>query len=85
MSPRFDLAGGVCEVRFGDDVVPVEHAACLVAGNAHRDALRDAAPNHVTDSGAAKIVEQQTWDSGSRHEDVPCAAQIADRLAIFAS
>src|SRR5690348_16218905 len=44
-------------VPFVGNVVPVEHAAGLVAGNAHCNGLRHACPHHVTDGCPAKIME----------------------------
>ena len=49
---------------FVDDVVAVKHFSCLVAGQQHGDALRDAGPNQVPRRRAPAIVEESMGKPG---------------------
>ena len=49
---------------FDDDVVALEHGARLVSGELHRDALGDAAPDHVPDGRSAQVVWNSSWAPG---------------------
>src|SRR5215467_1958442 len=77
-----NLAGRISNVRFAHDIVAREHSVCLVAGNFSRGLLWDSTANHVPHSGAAKIMEQQSGQSGSFGERVPRSAKVADRLPV---
>src|SRR5258708_5464319 len=59
-----DLSGSILQVCFRDDVVALEHRAGLVSANLHRDAFRDASPNHVPHCGPAEIVKQPARNAG---------------------
>src|SRR5215472_2242571 len=77
-----DLTGRISNVRIAHDIVAREHSVCLVAGNFSRCFLWDSTSNHVPHSGAAKIMEQQSGQSGSFGERVPRSAKVADRLPV---
>ena len=47
--------------------------------------LRYTPAHHISDSGAAQIVKEQTRHPRSLHEGIPCLAKIFDRLAISTS
>src|SRR5215471_11865070 len=49
----------------------------------HCDHFRDAAANHVADSRAPQIMEQQLRTTGGRGEFLPALAEIEDRLIVL--
>src|SRR5262245_31340091 len=57
-----ELASGLLKVRRGDDVVAVEHAAGLVAGDRHGDSFRDTATDKVAGGGPPEVVAEPTRD-----------------------
>jgi len=53
---RTELADRVLEVGFIDDVVAVEHASGLVAGELHGDVLGNAGPDQIPHGGTPEVV-----------------------------
>lgn len=78
---RADLRDGLLNIRFAYDVVPVEYGSRFVTGNGHGYPLRYVRPNHVADSTAAKVVDQN-GDARLSRGIRPRLSEIADRLAI---
>jgi hypothetical protein len=50
---------GSDQVGLGDDIVAVKDASRFVAAERHRDALRNAAADHIADAGPTQIVDEQ--------------------------
>src|SRR3989449_8581237 len=71
-----ELAGDVLEVTGAHDVVAIEHGARLVAGYLHRDALRDAGVDHISDRGAPEVVRMHPRDAGRLAGRRPCLPEV---------
>jgi len=56
---------GFPQIRLVNDVVPIEDGSRFVAADGHRYPLRNLGPDHVSDSGPAKIMENTAHVSGS--------------------
>lgn len=52
------LPGGLFEIRRADDVLAVEHGPRPMAGDLHRDALRDVAVHETPDNGPAEVMAE---------------------------
>ena len=74
---------GRAQVAVRHDVVAVEHAARLVAGELHRDAFRYAAANHVPDGGSPEVVRNAPGTPGREARRLPCRCERANRLRIL--
>lgn len=70
------------DVAFVDDVAPVEHGSCLVATDFHRDAFGDSGPDHVSDRGAAEVVEESLPDPRLLACTRPRFLEVDDRVAV---
>ena len=56
-------AGGFFEIRRADDLLAVEHGPRPMAGDLHRDALRDAAVHETPDNGPAEVMAESPGDA----------------------
>ena len=72
---------GVRAGRPTNDVIPIEDAARLVAGQAHRDALRNAGPHEVSRGRATQVVKEPAPTPGLPARGVPGLAQLLDALS----
>jgi hypothetical protein len=51
------LRRGLLQIGLVDDVVPIKYRSRFVAGDSHRNWLRDTVSHHLADGAASEIVE----------------------------
>ena len=74
------LLSRMSQVLFADDVVALEYASGLVAGNRHGHSLGDAGANHVANRTAPEIMEQSFADLGILACGLPCLNKLLDSV-----
>ena len=77
-----ELADGVLQVRFVDDVVSVKDASCLVAGEPHGDVFGNTGPDQIPHGGAPKVVGDTLGMARSFTRGAPRSVQAAYRTPV---
>ena len=70
---------GVPQISIADDIIAIEDAARLVTAQFHRDALRNAGADHVSDSGPAEVVRDAAWAASGDPGAAPRVVEAARR------
>src|SRR5207249_5385593 len=79
-----NLLGSEFQIRAGHDVVTIKNIARFVAADRHRYALRHAAPDHVAESRAPKVVKNEFRHTSCFYQLGPSVTEITHLFAILA-
>src|SRR5262249_49729325 len=68
------------EVPWVHDVIPIEHRAGLVAGDAHGDPLRHASVHQIPHRGTPEVMPEAASDATGPAGRRPCLPEVPPRL-----